>query len=157
MAKDSIKLVVFTMDTDQTVYEYGIPIEQVQEITRPNKITKLPGMPSFVEGIMNLRKSVIPVVDIKKRFDIGITTAKDTTRIIVVQVNGQKCGLIVDDILEIIPVAAEDMEQTPSFAGGVGSEYIIGIGKVDDRLIIALDMDKILTGSEENELEKIAN
>ncbi|MEN6567850.1 MAG: chemotaxis protein CheW, partial [Veillonellales bacterium] len=70
---------------------------------------------------------------------------------------GQKCGLIVDDILEIIPVAAEDMEQTPSFAGGVGSEYIIGIGNVDDRLIIALDMDKILTGSEKKELEKISN
>lgn len=157
MAKDSLKLVVFTMETNQTVYEYGIPIGQVQEITRPNKITKLPGMPSFVEGIMNLRKSVIPVVDIKKRFGLGTTTTKDTTRIIVVQVNGQKCGLVVDDILEIIPVAAEDVEQTPSFTGGIGSEYIIGIGKVDDRMIIALDMNKILTGNEENELEKIVN
>ncbi|MEN6412294.1 MAG: chemotaxis protein CheW [Veillonellales bacterium] len=155
MAKDSLKLVVFTMETDQTVYEYGIPIGQVQEITRPNKITKLPGMPSFVEGVMNLRKSVIPVVDLKKRFGIGSTVTKDTTRIIVAQAGGQKCGLIVDDILEIIPVAAEDMEQTPSFAGGIGSEYIIGIGKVDDRLIIALDMDKILTGNEEQALENI--
>lgn len=157
MAKNSLKLVVFTMETNQAVYEYGIPIDQVREITRPTNVTKLPGMPAFVEGVIKLRSSVIPIVDIKRRFDLGNTTAKDTTRIIVTQVDGQLCGIIVDDILEIIPVASKDMDPAPSFAGGIGSKYIIGIAKVDERLIIALDMNEVLTGNEKQELETIGD
>ena len=144
MIKTSLKLVVFTMETDMDVYEYGIPIEQVYEITRPSKTVKLPGVPIFVEGIMNLRGNVIPIIDMKKRFNLGITAAKDTTRILVVQIGGQKCGIIVDDVLEIIPIAAENIDDAPKFAGGVSSQFIVGIGKIDNRLIIALYINKIL-------------
>lgn len=152
MIKTSLKLVVFTMETDMDIYEYGIPIEQVYEITRPSKTTKLPGVPVFVEGIMNLRGNVIPIIDMKKRFNLGNTAEKDTTRILVVQINGQKCGIIVDDVLEIIPIAAENIDDAPNFAGGVSSQFIVGIGKIDNRLIIALDMNKILNETEEKEL-----
>lgn len=152
MIKTSLKLVVFTMETDMDVYEYGIPIEQVYEITRPSKTVKLPGVPIFVEGIMNLRGNVIPIIDMKKRFNLGITAAKDTTRILVVQIGGQKCGIIVDDVLEIIPIAAENIDDAPKFAGGVSSQFIVGIGKIDNRLIIALDINKILNEDEEKEL-----
>lgn len=152
MIKTSLKLVVFTMETDMDVYEYGIPIEQVYEITRPSKTVKLPGVPIFVEGIMNLRGNVIPIIDMKKRFNLGITAAKDTTRILVVQIGGQKCGIIVDDVLEIIPITAENIDDAPKFAGGVSSQFIVGIGKIDNRLIIALDINKILNEDEEKEL-----
>ncbi len=139
------KLVVFTMDTDNETYEYGLPIGQVHEITRPGQTVKLPGVPAFVEGIMNLRGSIIPVVDIKKRFNLGSASVKDTTRIIVVQLNGKKCGVLVDDVVEIISLSAGDLDQPPALAGGINSQYIMGIGKFGDRLIIALDMVKILT------------
>ena len=155
MAKENLKLIVFTMEADQEVYEYGIPIGQVHEITRLGKIIKLPGVPSFVEGVMNLRGSVISILDIKKRFSLGTTTTKDTTRIIVVQLNGRKCGIVVDDVLEILPLAAENMEDASTALGGISSRYIIGIGKVDDRLVIALDVNKILTGEEEQELASV--
>ena len=152
MAKMSVKLVVFTLESNEEIYEYGIPIEQVHEITRQGKTITLPGMPDFVEGIMNLRGSVIPIIDLKKRFGLGTTIAKDTTRVVVINLDSKKCGIVVDDVVEIIPVAAENMEDAPSFSGGISSNYIIGIGKVDDRLIIALDMNKILTENEEKEL-----
>ena len=145
MAKESIKLVVFVLQTGDKAYEYGIPIEQVNEITRPDEITCLPGMPEFVEGIMNLRGSVIPIMDLKKRFRLGTTEKQDSTRIIVVNLEAQRCGVIVDDVVEIIPIAEGAMEEAPHIAGGVGACYILGIGKVDGRLIIAINMQKILT------------
>ena len=155
MAKENLKLVVFALQTGDRSYEYGIPIEQVHEITRPGEITRLPGMPEFVEGITNLRGNVIPIMDLKKRFSLGTTEKQDTTRVIVANFEQQKCGVIVDDVLEIIPVLAADIEAAPSFAGGVASNYIIGIGKVGERLIIALDIQKILTEREESELSNV--
>jgi purine-binding chemotaxis protein CheW len=152
MAKKSIKLVVFTLESNKKIYEYGIPIEQVHEITRQGNTIEMPGMPDFVEGIMNLRGNVIPIIDLKKRFSLGTTTEKDTTRVVVVNLENHKCGIVVDDVLEIIPIAAEDMEEAPSITGGISSNYIIGIGKIDGRLIIALDINKILTEKEEKEL-----
>ncbi|MBU2700102.1 purine-binding chemotaxis protein CheW [Sporomusaceae bacterium BoRhaA] len=152
MAKENIKLVVFILENDGKIYEYGIPIEQVHEITRQGKTLELPGMPDFVEGIMNLRRNVIPIIDLKKRFGLGTTTEKDTTRVVVIDIDNHKCGIVVDDVVEIIPIAAEEMEDSPTIAGGISSNYILGIGKVDERLIIALDMNKILTEKEEKEL-----
>jgi purine-binding chemotaxis protein CheW len=152
MAKENIKLVVFTLENNEKIYEYGIPIEQVHEITRQGKTLDLPGMPDFVEGIMKLRRDVIPIIDLKKRFGLGATTEKDTTRVVVIDIDNHKCGIVVDDVVEIIPIASEEMEDAPSIAGGISSNYILGIGKVDERLIIALDMNKILTEKEEQEL-----
>ncbi len=155
MAKKSVKLVVFTLENDETMYEYGIPIEQVHEITRRGKTINLPGMPDFVEGIMNLRSNVIPIIDLKKRFGLGTTAEKDTTRVVVINLDNKKCGIVVDDVLEIIPISAEEMEDAPTVSGRISSNYILGIGKVDDRLIIALDMNKILTEKEEEELVNV--
>lgn len=154
MAKDSLTLVVYMLEADGKEYQYGIPIHQVHEITRPGEVIKLPGMPDFVNGIMNLRGEVIPIIDFKMRFGLGITSAKDTTRIVVVSMDEQKCGVIVDDVLEIVSIPAKNIEAAPSIAaGGVKANFILGIGKVEDRLIIAIDVIKILT---ENEREEMA-
>ena len=152
MTRDNLRLVVFTMETESTTYEYGFPIEQVHEITRPGNTVKLPGTPPFVEGITNLRGEVIPIVDFKKRFGLGSTVANDTTRVIVVNMGSKKCGVIVDDVLEIVPVPPESLEEAPAVAGGVGSRFIIGVGKVGERLIIALDVVKVLSEREQDEL-----
>lgn len=152
MAKEKMKLVVFSLQAGGKTYEYGIPIDQVHEITRPGEITYLPGMPAFVEGIMNLRGSVIPIMDLKKRIGLGATEQQDTTRIVVVNMKNQRCGVKVDDVEEIIPIEEGAMEDAPSIAGGVGSQFILGIGKVDNRMIIAIDMQKILTEGEQQEL-----
>lgn len=155
MARESLKLVVFALQTGDRVYQYGIPIEQVHEITRTSEVTQLPSMPDFFEGIMNLRGNIIPIMDLKKRFHLGSTIKQDTTRVIVANFDKRKCGIIVDDVLEIIPVLAADIEDAPIFAGGITSNYLIGIAKVDERLIIALDIQKIMTAREEEELSAV--
>jgi purine-binding chemotaxis protein CheW len=153
MAKENLTLVIFTMEVNDTNYEYGIPIKQVHEITRPGNAIKLPGMPDFVDGIMNLRGSVIPVIDCKKRFGLGITKKKDTTRNVVVNIDKLKYGVIVDDVVEIVNIPADHIEDAPNIAGGINSKFIIGIGKIDERLIIALDASRILNKNEEESLE----
>lgn len=152
MAKDNLTLVVYTLEADGKAYEYGIPINQVNEITRPGNVVKLPGTPEFVDGIMNLRGEVIPIIDFKKRFGLGSTGVKDTTRIVVVNMGSKKCGVIVDDVEEIIAIPAENIEDAPEVAGGVTESFILGIAKVNDRLIIALDVLKILTEREQEDL-----
>jgi purine-binding chemotaxis protein CheW len=152
MAKESLTLVVYVMEADDRAYEYGIPISQVHEITRLGDVMKLPGMPDFVDGIMNLRGEVIPIIDFKKRFKLGVTGVKDTTRIVVVSINNQKCGVIVDDVEEIVHIAADNIEDAPSIVGGVKADFILGIGKLDERLIIAIDVIKMLNVSEQAEM-----
>lgn len=149
MENESLKLVVFTLENDETIFEYGFPITQVQEITRQGKTIKMPDMPDFVEGMMNLRGNVIPIIDLKRRFRLGTSVKKDTTRIVVVNLDNKKCGIVVDDVSDIIAFAAEEIETIPSFGEAINSNYIIGIGKVDERLVTALDVKKILTEKEE--------
>ncbi|WP_094607824.1 Chemotaxis protein CheW [Sporomusa silvacetica DSM 10669] len=156
MEKESLTLLVYVLETNDKAYEYGIPISQVHEITRPGNMIKLPGMPDFINGIMNLRGEVIPILDFKKRFNLGATGIKDTTRIVVVNMNNQKCGVIVDDVLEIVQISAENIEDAPSITDGVKSNFILGIGTVNDRLITAIDIIKILTESEQAKIATCA-
>lgn len=145
MSRDSVKLVVFTLETENAVYEYGVCINQVQEITRKGKTMKLPGAEAFLEGIMNLRESIIPIIDLKRYCGLGTTIAKDSTRIVVVESGEQKCGIVVDDVVDIVSVDGENIEDPPTAAGGIKANFIAGLCKVDARLIIEMDIDKILS------------
>lgn len=142
---ESLQLVVFSLENKGILYEYGIPIAMVHEITRQGQVLPMPGTAPFVEGIMNLRGKVIPIIDVKKRFQMGTTVGTDSTRIMIMDIEGNKSGIMVDDVKEIISVDRENIEEPPEVAGGIEGDYILGIAKVDDRMIIALDIAKILT------------
>ncbi|VBB06562.1 Hypothetical protein LUCI_1798 [Lucifera butyrica] len=138
-----LQLVIFRLSQE----EYGLPITKVQEINRLVPITKLPQTPSFVEGIINLRGRIIPVIDLRKRFQLPMLEHSDDTRIIIVEVNGQTVGITVDAVTEVIRLAADAVEPPPpTFV--LDSQYIHGVGKVEGRLVILLDIDKILTTQE---------
>ncbi|MGE5372118.1 MAG: chemotaxis protein CheW [Solirubrobacterales bacterium] len=149
---DEIQLVVFTLKSGNTVCEYGVPITQVQEINRLTTPTKLPQVPAFVEGIINLRGIVIPIIDLKKRFAMELTEYTDDTRIIVVEIAGQTVGIIVDEVTEVLRLPVTSIEPPPAIAGGITADYLNGVGKLDKRLLIMLDMTKILTEGEKSEL-----
>lgn len=149
---DEIQLVVFTLKQNGTVCEYGVPITQVQEIIPMANPTKLPQAPDFVEGIINLRGKIIPIIDLKKRFHMGSSEITTETRSVVVEVGGQTVGIIVDEVSEVLRLPVDSIEPPPVVIGGIGSEYLTGVGKLADRLLILLDMDKILTEGEKAEL-----
>lgn len=138
-----LQLVVFRLDKE----EYGLPITKVQEINRLVPITKLPQMPSFMEGVINLRGRIIPVIDLRKRFSLTAAAYEEETRIIIVEVNSQTVGVIVDAVTEVVRLPAASVEPPPS-SFILDEQYIAGVGKLDDRLLILLNIDRVLTTQE---------
>jgi purine-binding chemotaxis protein CheW len=149
-ANEELQLVIFRLAKE----EYGLPITKVQEINRLVPITKLPQTPSFMEGIINLRGRIIPVIDLRKRFQLATIEQSDDNRIIIVEVNGQTVGIIVDAVTEVVRLPGASVEPPPP-AFVLDAQYIHGVGKLDDRLLIMLDIDKILTSQEEIMLNQI--
>ena len=145
-----LQLVVFRLAKE----EYGLPITKVQEINRLVPITKLPQTPAFMEGIINLRGRIIPVIDLRKRFSLAVSEHNDDTRIIIVEVSGQTVGIIVDAVTEVVRLPVAGVEPPPpTFI--LEAQYIYGVGKIDGRLLILLEIDNILTSQEEIALQQM--
>lgn len=150
-SEQELQLVTFRLASE----EYGLPITKVQEINRLVPVTKLPQTPNFMEGIINLRGRIIPVIDLRKRFAMNISAHDDDTRIIIVEINGQVVGVTVDAVTEVIRLSTANIEPPPATVA-VDSRYIDGVGKINDRLIILLNVDNILTDQEELTVKKIS-
>ncbi len=133
--------------------EFGISIMKVQEIIRMQEITKIPQMPDFIEGVINLRGNVIPIVDLRKRFNLFITEKTNESRIVVVSVLNKVMGIIVDGVSEVLRLTDDQIEPPPQVISNIGREYIKGIGKLDKRLLILLEIDRILSSEEHSSIE----
>lgn len=139
-----LQLVSFKIGTE----EFGVDILKVQEINRMVDITKVPRSPEFVEGIINLRGKVIPIIDLRKRFNMDLSDHDKNTRIVVVDIEGQTMGMVVDSVSEVLRIPASTIEPTPDVVTSVESDYIRGVAKLDNRLLIHLDLSRILSGEE---------
>ena len=127
--------------------EFGVDILSVQEIIRLMQITTVPRAPACIEGVINLRGKVIPVIDMRKRFNLPAVERNSHTRIIVMEFASSKIvSFLVDAVSEVLRIPASTVEPPPAVVSGVGSEYIKGVGKLDDRLLILLDLDSLLAG-----------
>ncbi|MEE9555596.1 MAG: chemotaxis protein CheW [candidate division Zixibacteria bacterium] len=132
--------------------EYGIAIRNVTEIIGIQNVTDLPDMPDYIKGVINLRGKVIPVLDVRLRFELKEREYDERTCIIVVSINEMAVGLIVDSVSEVIDIPAADIEPSPKVRKGESSRYIEGLGKVNDEVKILLDIQNMLFDAE---LEKI--
>ncbi len=148
-----VQLVTFRMGNE----EFALDILKVQEINRIVDITGVPKAPDFVKGVINLRGRVIPVVDIRKKFHLKIKAVTKETRIIVVNIMSKTIGLIVDSVSEVLRIDSNTIQPPPPLIAGLDSDYIKGVGKLDDRLIILLDIDKIFTTGEHRLIEGMVN
>jgi len=144
----SLQLVSFRLAQE----EYGIEITKVQEIILMGEITRVPQTPPFIKGLINLRSSVIPIVDLRLRFGLPLDAATDETRIMVVNVAGKTIGIIVDAVSEVLRVAEGNISPPPPTVAGLGQEYLTGLVKLENRLLILLDIYRIL-GEDEVELD----
>ncbi len=147
-----IQLVTFKIGEE----EFGVDILKVQEIIRMMPITKVPNAPDFVEGVINLRGKVIPVIDMRRRFGMSATTHDSQTRIKVMDLQGQIVGFVVDAVCEVLRIKESTIEPPPPVVAGIGAEYMRGVGKLEDRLLILLDLDKLLSENELNSLAEVA-
>lgn len=138
------QLVVFELANEV----YGINIGTVREIIRMQTVTYVPDSPGFVEGVINLRGRVIPVVDLRKRFGLPVTEATNESRVLVVDISGDDIGVIVDAVTEVQRISEDSVEPTTTLVTTEDSYYIEGIAKVDDQLLILLDLESALDSND---------
>jgi purine-binding chemotaxis protein CheW len=146
------QLVVFQLGAEL----YGVDIARVHEIIRLQTITRVPRAPSFVEGVINLRGKVIPVVDLRRRFGLPLADHTRATRTVVVEIGDQVVGIIVDSVSEVLRVSTATIEPPSPVVAGIDSEYLQGIAKLPERLVILLDLDRVLAREERRAIEVAA-
>jgi len=128
--------------------EYGVEILKIQEIKGFSAITPLPNAPAFIKGVLNLRGTIVPIVDLRKKFSLPEVGYTKFTVIVVVQIQGKIMGFIVDAVSDVLNVAAADIQPTPDLYGQVDISFINGLAKTGEKLVILLDIEKVLTASE---------
>jgi purine-binding chemotaxis protein CheW len=147
----TLQAVTFALGSE----EYGVDIAQVQEINRMVTITHVPRAPRFMEGVINLRGQLIPIIDLRTRFGMERSERTKNTRIVVTEIGNKRIGMVVDSVSEVLRIPVEQIEDAPDLVAGVDTEYIRGVGKMGDRLIIMLDLGRVISGGEKVELQKL--
>jgi purine-binding chemotaxis protein CheW len=137
--------------------EFAVPILTVQEINRMMQITRVPQSPPFVEGVINLRGKIIPVIDLRKRFGLGALADSADSRIIVVEVSNRVIGFTVDRVNEVLRISNEIVEPPPAMVCGIDSDYVQGVGKLKDRLLILLNLERLFSAQEMQDVEHATN
>lgn len=127
---------------------YGVPVMKVQEIIGMTKITAMPNTLPFMKGVIDLRGAVVPVIDLRLKFDMERAEYNNFTVIIIVEVKDRLVGMVVDSVSDVLSIPVKSIQDTPSFSARINTEYMQGIGQKDDTLVIILDVDKILTTAE---------
>ena len=140
---------------------YGLEILKVQEIIGMMSVTRVPKTPEFIRGVINLRGRVIPVIDLRLKFGLEQVPDTERTCIIVVQFSqgASACtmGVIVDEVSEVINIESGQIEETPAFGAGVDTDFILGIGKVGQKVVMLLDVDRVLSSGEAHLLESVSD
>jgi len=146
----SLQQVIFRLDHE----EYGLNIMQVNGIEKYQEVVKVPNAPKYIEGIINLRGEVLPIYSLRKKFNLELKEINDDTKIIVVNTNDMMIGFVVDSVTEILQIEEDTIEPAPKIVTGVNRKYIKSVAKQEDRMIILIDIDLIVSDEEKAELEE---
>jgi len=151
-AADSRELLTFTLGSE----EYGIDILKVQEIRGYDAVTTIANSPEFIKGVINLRGIIVPIVDMRIKFGLGNVTYNNLTVVIILNVASRVVGMVVDGVSDVIALTAEQLKAAPEFSGTMDTQYITGLGTVDDRMIIVVDIEKLMTSRDMDLVEMAA-
>lgn len=151
-AKSSMQFVGFRL-ADQ---EYAFRIEQIQEIVIPDRVTRMPQVPDYVEGVSNLRGTIIPIINLRRLFDLEHKEKDDETRTIVANVGPKTIGCTVDAVTQVIRIAPEQIQPAPEIVRTEGASYIAGFAKLESRLVVLLEIDELLDPAKMEQVRQIA-
>jgi len=135
------EFLTFTLGSE----EYGIDILKVQEIRGYEAVTKIANTPDFIKGVVNLRGTIVPIVDLRIKFNLGSVEYNQFTVVIILNVKGRVVGIVVDSVSDVIALTADQIRQPPEFAGELDSDYITGLGTLAERMLILVDIEKLMT------------
>jgi purine-binding chemotaxis protein CheW len=146
------ELLTFTLGKE----EYGIDILKVQEIRGYDAVTTIANSPEFIKGVINLRGIIVPIVDMRIKFNLGNVTYNNLTVVIILNVANRVVGMVVDGVSDVIALTPDQLKAAPEFSGTMDTQYITGLGTVDDRMIIIVDIEKLMTSRDMDLVEAAA-
>jgi len=149
---NSRELLTFTLGSE----EYGIDILKVQEIRGYDAVTTIANSPEFIKGVINLRGIIVPIVDMRIKFRLGNVTYNNLTVVIILNIANRVVGIVVDGVSDVIALTADQLKPAPEFSGTMDTQYITGLGTVDDRMIIVVDIEKLMTSRDMDLVEAVA-
>jgi len=148
----SRELLTFTLGNE----EYGIDILRVQEIRGYEAVTTIANSPDFIKGVINLRGIIVPIVDMRIKFKLGKVSYDETTVVIILNVANRVVGMVVDGVSDVTTLKADEIKPAPEFSSSLDVKYLQGLGTVDDRMIILVDIEKLMTSRDMNLMEQAA-
>ena len=150
--EETTQIIIFKLGEE----EFGVNILQVREIEKLDQgITRVPKAPHFVEGIINLRGEIIPIVDLRRRFGLSLPEVGLNSRVIIVEVGEAQVGMLVDAVVEVLRVPVSAIESAPTITKGVDSYFLAGVVNINERLIVLLNLERTLSPEEEKELSEV--
>lgn len=144
MEVESREFLAFTLGNE----EYGIDILKVQEIRGYESVTRIVNAPDFIKGVINLRGIIVPIVDMRIRFNLGTPSYDQFTVVIILNINGRITGIVVDSVSDVTTLNSQQIKSAPEMGSILSTDYLIGLGTLDDRMLILVDIDKLMTSSE---------
>ncbi|HVL76493.1 MAG TPA: chemotaxis protein CheW [Noviherbaspirillum sp.] len=136
--------------------EYGIDILKVQEIRGYETVTRIANAPEFIKGVVNLRGIIVPIVDMRIKFNLGTPTYDQFTVVIILNIAGRVVGMVVDSVSDVITLAPEQVKPAPEMGTALNTDYLIGLGTLDQRMLILVDIDRLMSSAEMGLIDKIA-
>ena len=136
--------------------EYGIQILKVQELRGYETVTRIANAPEFIKGVVNLRGIIVPIVDMRIKFNLGEPTYDQFTVVIILNIGGRVMGMVVDSVSDVITLTADQVKPAPEMGTAFNTDYLIGLGTLDERMLILIDIDKLMSSSEMGLIENIA-
>jgi len=149
---NSRELLTFTLGNE----EYGIDILKVQEIRGYDAVTTIANAPEFIKGVINLRGIIVPIIDMRIKFRLGNVTYNQLTVVIILNIANRVVGIVVDGVSDVITLTADQLKPAPEFSASLDTQYITGLGTVDERMIIVMDIEKLMTSRDMELVETAA-
>jgi purine-binding chemotaxis protein CheW len=146
-----LEVVTFTLGQE----EYGIDIQKVQELRGYDAVTRIANAPEYIKGVVNLRGIIVPIIDMRIKFQLGAPTYDQFTVVIVLNIGGRVVGMVVDSVSDVITLSAEQIKPAPEMGAVLDTDYLIGLGTLDERMLILVDIDKLMSSDEMGLIEKV--
>jgi purine-binding chemotaxis protein CheW len=148
----ALEFLAFTLGQE----EYGIDIQKVQELRGYDAVTHIANSPDFIKGVVNLRGVIVPIIDMRIKFNLGTPAYDQFTVVIILTIAGRTIGMVVDSVSDVITLTAEQVKPAPQMSGALDTDYLIGLGTLDDRMLILVDIDRLMSSDDIGLMEKLA-
>jgi len=148
----SLEFLAFTLGKE----EYGIDIQKVQELRGYDTVTRIANAPEFIKGVVNLRGIIVPIIDMRIKFNIGVPTYDQFTVVIILHIENRIVGLVVDSVSDVLSLAADQIKPAPTVGTSLNTDYLIGLATIDERMLILADIDKLISSADISHAESMA-